>query len=135
MINSGCDVGDMVNGLFLSSTSVYSLNNPPATYSRFFSEDHRPPGYYNLSGTQKAAIAGSYFGLITTLIVAMQVNDQFRKSPQRLREEQELQRRKQQYSGGGFGSSTVVTEGETVWSYGVGDWALENMEHVERNFC
>jgi len=54
------------------------------TFIRFYSPEWRPYGYYNLSPLTKTAIGVSYLGLIAALVLAMKVNDSYRRTPQEL---------------------------------------------------
>ena len=60
------------------------------TFQRFYNPHHTPPNYYRITPTQRIAITGSYFGLITALVVAMDANQRYRKPPELLMREREL---------------------------------------------
>lgn len=60
------------------------------TFQRFYNPHHLPPNYYRITPTQRAAITGSYFGLIAALVVAMDANQRYRKPPEILMREREL---------------------------------------------
>jgi hypothetical protein len=50
------------------------------------------PNYYKITTTQRAAIGLGYAGLVGSLIVAMDVNEQFKKPPEVLVRERELEK-------------------------------------------
>lgn len=60
------------------------------TFQRFYNPHHLPPNYYRITSTQRAAITGSYFGLIAALVVAMDANQRYKKPPEVLMREREL---------------------------------------------
>ncbi|CAD7949703.1 unnamed protein product [Amoebophrya sp. A120] len=127
--------GFLICGLAGNAGLIYLMPTAPmlyitllmgcfSTYQRFFDPVDRPPGFFNIPNTQKFGIAAGYFGLVTSLVVAMQVNDHFRKSPQQLRMEQEREQKRSRASSGG-GNSSSSSE-ETIWSY---------LDHVDKNYC
>ncbi|EEC44930.1 predicted protein [Phaeodactylum tricornutum CCAP 1055/1] len=91
-----------VAGLGLGGLMVYtgSVQNPIfylvllaggyETFMRFYDPTRMPPNYYKISSTQRAVLTGGYFGLVAALIVAMDANQRFRKSPEVLMREKEM---------------------------------------------
>lgn len=61
------------------------------TFQKFYNPHFLPPNYYKITGTQRAALTGSYFGLIVALLAAMEANQRHRKSPEALIRERQLQ--------------------------------------------
>ena len=89
-------------GLFMGGTLIWfnHISNPIfylimlaggyQTVMRFWKPDETlPRNYYLLTNRQKGAIAGGYFGLVGGLIMAMTVNERYKKSPEQLMYERE----------------------------------------------
>lgn len=49
-----------------------------------------PVGFYGISQKQKMMIGSGYFGLMGALFMAMAVNSNYKKSPERIRWEQQI---------------------------------------------
>ena len=62
------------------------------TFMRFYNPASIPPGYYKITPSQRGAVALGYAGLIGSLIVAMQVNEAYKKPPEVLIRERELEK-------------------------------------------
>jgi Zn-dependent protease len=60
------------------------------TFQRFYNPGSIPPNYYKITTAQRAAIGLGYVGLVGGLIVAMDLNAQFKKPPEVLIQEREL---------------------------------------------
>jgi Zn-dependent protease len=63
------------------------------TFQRFYDPHHLPPNYYRITNAQRAVLAGGYFGLIITLVAAMDANQKYRKPPEVLIREREFEER------------------------------------------
>lgn len=57
------------------------------TFSRFPDPHQLPQNYYRINPVQRAALTGSYFGLVVALAAAMDANQRYRKSPEILMRE------------------------------------------------
>ena len=75
--------GAITNPIFY----LIMLSGGWTTAQRFWIAGSVPPGYYNVSGAQRGAIAGAYFGLIAALVAAMQWNEANKKPLRQLQEE------------------------------------------------
>ena len=75
--------GAITNPIFY----LIMLSGGWTTAQRFWNAGSVPPGYYNVSGAQRGAIAGAYFGLIAALVAAMQWNEANKKPLRQLQEE------------------------------------------------
>jgi len=62
------------------------------TFQRFYNPHHLPPNYYKITNAQRGAMTTGYFGLILSLLVAMDANQRYRKSPEQLVQEKEMER-------------------------------------------
>ena len=62
------------------------------TYQRFFDPHALPPGYYNITRTQRVAIGLGYVGLAGGLALAMDMNERFKKPPEVLEREKALEK-------------------------------------------
>ena len=62
------------------------------TYQRFYNPGSIPPGYYAITPMQRAAIGIGYIGLVGGLALAMDVNERFKKPPEVLIRERELEK-------------------------------------------
>ena len=62
------------------------------TYQRFFNPGSIPPGYYRITPMQRAAIGVGYVGLAGGLALAMDMNERFKKPPEILIRERELEK-------------------------------------------
>ena len=55
------------------------------TFMRLYNPTgHAPPNYYRISGGQRVAITGGYFGLVGALFAAMAWNKQYMMTPEQL---------------------------------------------------
>lgn len=61
------------------------------SYQRFFNPGSIPPGYYAITPIQRAAIGLGYVGLVGGLALAMDVNERFKKPPEILIREREME--------------------------------------------
>ena len=59
------------------------------TFQKFYNPHTLPPNYHRISQNQRFLLTGGYFGLIMALLVAMDANQKYRKSPERLIRERE----------------------------------------------
>lgn len=66
------------------------LSSGYETFQRFYDPHHLPPNYYKISSTQRVALTASYLGLITSLLIAMDVNQRYRKPPEVLIHERQM---------------------------------------------
>ncbi len=57
-----------------------------STAGRFFGKSPVNPDYYKLSNVTKVKLIGAYAAIVAALLAGMAVNDQFRKTPQEMRE-------------------------------------------------
>lgn len=62
------------------------------TYQRFYNKGAIPPGYYAITPMQRAAIGLGYIGLVGGLALAMDVNERFKKPPEVLMREREMEK-------------------------------------------
>ena len=62
------------------------------TYQRFFNPGSIPPNYYRITPMQRAAIGMGYVGLVGGLALAMDVNERFKKPPEVLIREREMEK-------------------------------------------
>jgi len=60
------------------------------TFQKFYNPHLLPPNFYKITTTQRAALTGSYFGLVMVLLILMEQNQRHRKSPELLIKEREL---------------------------------------------
>uniref|UniRef100_A0A7S2A3Z5 Peptidase M50 domain-containing protein n=1 Tax=Ditylum brightwellii TaxID=49249 RepID=A0A7S2A3Z5_9STRA len=70
----------MMAGGYQTFTKLYNPRAHDATL---------PRNYYNISNMQKLGVTGGYFGVIGALLLAMEVNAQYKKSPETLQRERE----------------------------------------------
>jgi hypothetical protein len=63
------------------------------TYQRFFNPAAIPQGYYRITNMQRMAIGTGYIGLIGGLALAMDINERFKKPPEVLVREREMEKR------------------------------------------
>ena len=88
-------------GLGLGGTMAYQgmISNPIfylillgggyETFMRFYDPvGHAPANYYKITGGQRAAITGGYFGLAGALFLAMSWNRQYMMTPEQLQRQQ-----------------------------------------------
>jgi Zn-dependent protease len=62
------------------------------TFMRFYNpHQHVPPNYYRITPTQRTILTGGYFGLVAALVVAMDANTRYRKPPEVLIREREME--------------------------------------------
>lgn len=61
------------------------------TFQRFYNPGHLPPNYYKISLVQRSVLTASYFGLVAALLAAMSANQVYRKSPEALIREREME--------------------------------------------
>lgn len=54
--------------------------------------NYLPPGYYNVPLEKRAMMTAGYVGLIVALVAAMDANHRYRKSPEVLIRERELEK-------------------------------------------
>ena len=62
------------------------------TFQRFYNPGAMPPNYYAITGTQRATLGLGYIGLISGLALAMDMNGRYKKSPEVLKREMELEK-------------------------------------------
>lgn len=62
------------------------------TFQRFYNPGSIPPGYYKISPTQRATIGVGYVGLVGGLMFAMDINERFKKPPEQLMREREMEK-------------------------------------------
>lgn len=62
------------------------------TYQRFFNPGSIPPGYYRITPMQRAAIGVGYIGLAGGLALAMDLNQRYKKPPEVLIREREMEK-------------------------------------------
>ncbi|KAL7562652.1 hypothetical protein ACA910_006344 [Epithemia clementina (nom. ined.)] len=62
------------------------------TFMRFYDTSRLPPNYYKISFPKRAGITLGYFGLIVALIAAMDQNRRYRKPPEVLMREREVEK-------------------------------------------
>jgi Zn-dependent protease len=62
------------------------------TFQRFYNPGSIPPNYYRITPAQRGAIGLGYAGLIGGLILAMDVNERFKKPPEVLVREREMEK-------------------------------------------
>jgi Zn-dependent protease len=91
-----------VGGITLGSYIAYSgvvqnplfylilLSSGYETFQRFYDPHHLPPNFYKISTTQRITITTSYLGLIVALLIAMDMNQRYRKSPELLIHEKQM---------------------------------------------
>jgi len=61
------------------------LSGAYSTFMRFYSpQGYLPLNYYDITRTQRLGLTAGYFGLISALIAATAMNNQFKKSPRQL---------------------------------------------------
>lgn len=92
-----------VAGLGLGGVVAYSgaVSNPIfylvllsggyETFQRFYNPHHLPPNYYRITAAQRSAMTAGYFGLVAALVVAMDANQRYRKPPEVLIHEREME--------------------------------------------
>merc|ERR1739845_239246 len=78
--------GAIMNPIFY----IILLSGGWQTYQRFSNPGAVPPNYYKISTMQRTAIGLGYAGLIGSLAFAMDLNQSYKKSPERLMREREL---------------------------------------------
>ena len=62
------------------------------TFMRLYDKSRLPPNYYNIPFHKRAAMTAGYFGLIVVLVAAFDSNQRYRKNPEVLRRERELEK-------------------------------------------
>lgn len=62
------------------------------TFQRFYNPGAMPANYYTISSTQRATLGLGYVGLISGLALAMDLNARYKKSPEVLKREMELEK-------------------------------------------
>jgi len=62
------------------------------TFQRFYNPGAMPANYYTISPTQRATLGLGYVGLISGLALAMDLNARYKKSPEVLKREMELEK-------------------------------------------
>mmetsp|Transcript_22517 Transcript_22517/g.48946 ORF Transcript_22517/g.48946 Transcript_22517/m.48946 type:complete len:347 (-) Transcript_22517:269-1309(-) len=62
------------------------------TFQRFYNPGSMPPNYYAITPMQRTAIGLGYVGLVGGLALAMDINGRYKKSPEVLRQEMELEK-------------------------------------------
>ena len=62
------------------------------TYQRFFNPASIPPGYYRITPMQRAAIGVGYVGMVGGLALAMDINERFKRPPEVLIREREMEK-------------------------------------------
>ncbi len=62
------------------------------TFQRFYNPGAMPPNYYAITPMQRAALGLGYVGLISGLALAMDLNGRYKKSPEVLKREMELEK-------------------------------------------
>ena len=62
------------------------------TFQRFYYPGSIPPNYYRITMAQRAAIGLGYAGLVGGLVLAMDINERFKKPPEVLIRERELEK-------------------------------------------
>ena len=62
------------------------------TFQRFYNPGAMPPNYYAITPIQRAALGLGYIGLVSSLALAMDLNGRYKKSPDVLMKERELEK-------------------------------------------
>jgi hypothetical protein len=62
------------------------------TFQRFYNPGSLPPNYYKITTAQRAAIGFGYVGLIGSLVVATSMNNRYKKNPEVLIREREMEK-------------------------------------------
>ena len=62
------------------------------TFQRFYNPGSIPPNYYRITPAQRAAIGIGYVGLAGGLALAMDVNERFKKPPEVLQRERDMEK-------------------------------------------
>ena len=62
------------------------------TFQRFYNPGAMPPNYYAITPMQRATLGLGYIGLISSLALAMDLNGRYKKSPEVLKREMELEK-------------------------------------------
>lgn len=62
------------------------------TFQRFYNPGSIPPGYYRITPMQRGAIGLGYVGLVGGIALAMDINERFKKPPDVLIRERELEK-------------------------------------------
>ena len=62
------------------------------TFQRFYNPGAMPPNYYAITPIQRAALGLGYIGLVSSLALAMDLNGRYKKSPEVLMKERELEK-------------------------------------------
>lgn len=57
------------------------------TFQRFYNPAATPRNYYKIGLTARATLTGGYFGLVSALLAAMALNNEFKKPPEVLERE------------------------------------------------
>ena len=68
------------------------LSGTYETFMRFYDSSRLPPNYYNIPFQKRAAMTVGYFGLIAALAAAMDANKRYRKPPELLMREREIEK-------------------------------------------
>lgn len=69
------------------------------TFMRFYDKTRLPPNYYNVSVAKRALMTTGYFGLIVALVAALDNNQRYRKPPEVLMREREVEKTSGRRSG------------------------------------
>lgn len=91
-------VGGIGFGSYLAVTGVVQnplfylilLSGGYETFQRFYNPYHLPPNFYKISTTQRVTLTTSYVGLIVSLLIAMDINQRYRKPPEVLIREKQM---------------------------------------------
>jgi hypothetical protein len=62
------------------------------TFQRFYNPGAIPPNFYAITPMQRAAIGLGYVGLIGGLALAMDINGRYKKTPEVLMQEKEMEK-------------------------------------------
>lgn len=88
-----------VGGLLAYSGQIYNpifylilLAGGYETFMRFYDPTRMPPNYYKIPPWRRASITVAYVGLICALLVAMDANRKYRKTPEVLMREREQEK-------------------------------------------
>jgi hypothetical protein len=80
--------GEIQNPLFY----LILLAGGYETFMRFADPTRLPPNYYRITPFQRGAMTVSYVGLIAALLAAMSANQKYRKPPEVLMRERQLEK-------------------------------------------
>jgi Zn-dependent protease len=62
------------------------------SFQRFYNPGAMPPNYYAITPAQRATLGLGYIGLVSALALAMDLNGRYKKSPEVLKQEYELEK-------------------------------------------